>query len=57
MVEAPRQYKGWTIYPKNHLGMYQAWKAGNLHVRADTLAGLKELIRAADPKTKQGEEG
>ena len=40
----PRHYRGCIIWPKNVYGMYSALCFGE-QVAADTLAGIKELIR------------
>jgi hypothetical protein len=43
-----RTYKGVTIFPKNYCGMYSAIvpvSGGGQSVAADTLTGMKELIR------------
>jgi hypothetical protein len=42
----PREYRGWTIWPRNAYGMYTAtnYGGGYLQVAADTLAGVKRCI-------------
>jgi hypothetical protein len=43
-----RWYRGVLIHPKNYCGMYSARidvPGGGEQVAADTLAGIKELIR------------
>ena len=41
----PRHYRGCIIWPKNVYGMYSAFVDGHGQVAADTLAGIKQLIR------------
>lgn len=41
----PRQYRGVTIDRIAHSGMYSALVPGFGYVKADTLAGIKDLIR------------
>jgi hypothetical protein len=43
-----REYRGVLIFPKNYQGMYSARvdvPGGGMRVAADTLAGIKEVIR------------
>lgn len=42
----PRDYKGWTINPRNMHGLYTAtnYGAGYGQVAADTLQGIKHMI-------------
>jgi hypothetical protein len=50
MQEGPREYRGVVIWPKNVYGMYSARvdvPDGGQSVAADTLAGIKSLIREA----------
>lgn len=41
-----REYKGWSIEPKNYAGMWSAsnYSEGYGRVSADTLLGLKQII-------------
>jgi len=41
----PRFYQGWFVTKLFPSGMWSAWKDGELRLRADTLAGLKSLVR------------
>lgn len=43
-----REYRGVIIWPRNYAGMYSARvdvPGGGLQLAADTLAGMRELIR------------
>jgi hypothetical protein len=40
----PIHYRSWIITRTFPSGYYSAWKSGELRLRADTLAGLKQLI-------------
>ena len=45
-----REYRGVPIFPKNYAGMYSARvdvPGGGMPLAADTLAGIKQLIREA----------
>ena len=48
---APREYKGWLI-SKGGLpyGWWEAWKPGQIRLRADTLAGIKQLVTHTNRK-------
>lgn len=46
-----RSYRGWTIWPPNIHGMWSATRAGHLSYAADTLAGIKAIIRDDPRKT------
>ena len=43
----PIHYMGAVIWPKNRYGMYCALVHGKVQVAADTIAGIKQLIREA----------
>lgn len=45
-----REYRGVIIWPRNYAGMYSArvdtdYARGGINLAADTLAGMRELIR------------
>lgn len=47
-MSEPKHYRGVVIWPKNRYGMYSARvdvPGGGQQVAADTLAGIRELIR------------
>lgn len=46
------EYMGWTIWPRNRNGMWTAtnYSGGKGQLSADTLAGLKQLIRDTENK-------
>lgn len=41
-----REYRGWIITRNSVNGFYSAWKSGELRLCANTLAGLKRMIKA-----------
>lgn len=45
----PLLYRGWVINRLFPSGMYEAWKDGELRLKADTLDGLKQLIKTRKP--------
>jgi len=50
-----REYRGVIIEPKNYCGMYSARvdvPGGGQRVAADTLAGIKEMIRMTQDTCK-----
>lgn len=46
----PRIYRGWVITRLFPSGMYEAWKSGELRLKAETLSGIKQLIKSHRPK-------
>jgi hypothetical protein len=48
MTNEHREYRGWVIYRVSPSGYWQAWKSGYLRLTADTLAGLRALIRETE---------
>lgn len=48
-----QHYRSWVITRLFPSGMYSAWKSGELRLRADTISGLKSMIRSASPKPRR----
>lgn len=45
MRQVHSTYRGWTIWTKNVHGWWLATQVGHTRLMADTLAGLRALIR------------